>query len=96
MFTRRASWQRTRPKAARARGQGAGAQGAGRAGAPAGAPAAAQPVQGRGGRGGGPQADPGRYRVVIGKLVGDTFTPIGQPQFVQVMELPAQNYILYR
>ena len=81
-------------------GQGAGGQGAGRAaGAPAGAPAtpqAAQPIQGgRGGRG-GPQADPGRYRVVIGKLVGETFTPIGQPQFVQVMELPAQNYILYR
>ncbi len=76
-----------------AAGQGAGAQAAGRAGAPAGAP----PVQlGRGRGGGAPQADPGRYRVVIGKLVGDTFTPIGQPQFVQVIELPAQNYVLYR
>ena len=51
---------------------------------------------GRGGRGNLPQADPGRYRVVIGKLVGETFTPIGQPQFVQVLELPPQNYILYR
>jgi hypothetical protein len=33
---------------------------------------------------------------VIGKLVGETFTPIGQPQFVQVIDLPAQNYVLYR
>ena len=27
---------------------------------------------------------------------GETFTPIGQPQFVQVIDLPAQNYVLYR
>jgi hypothetical protein len=33
---------------------------------------------------------------VIGRLVGDTFTQIGQPQFVQVMPLPEQNYVLYR
>jgi len=80
-----------------AAGQGAGGQGAGRAGAPAGAPTTppAQQFGGRGGRG-GPQADPGRYRVVIGKLVGETFTPIGQPQFVEVITLPAQNYVLYR
>ena len=74
-------------------GQGAGAQGAGRA---AGPPAPVAQQGGRGGRGGGAQAQPGRYRVVIGKLVGETFTPIGQPQFVQVLELPAQNYVLYR
>ncbi len=53
---------------------------------------------GFGGRGGpqGPAADPGRYRVVIGKLVGETFTAIGPPQTFQVVDLPAQNYILYR
>jgi hypothetical protein len=33
---------------------------------------------------------------VIGKLVGETFTAIGQPQFVQVLPLPEQNYVLYR
>ena len=68
------------PPAGRAGGAGGG-QGGGRGG---------------GGGGGGAAVEPGRYRIVIGKLVGDTFTPIGQPQFVQVMMLPAQNYILYR
>ena len=77
------------------RGEAAGAGGGGRGGGgAAGQPA---PVQfGRGGAAGGPAATPGRYRVVIGKLVGETFTPIGQPQFFQVVELPPQNYILYR
>jgi hypothetical protein len=51
---------------------------------------------GRGGRGGGQPADPGRYRVVLGKMVGETFTPLGQPQFFQVIPLPEQNYRLYR
>jgi hypothetical protein len=52
---------------------------------------------GRGGRGGGgPLADPGRYRAVIGKLAGETFTPVGPSQTFQVMPLPEQNYILYR
>jgi photosystem II stability/assembly factor-like uncharacterized protein len=52
---------------------------------------------GRGGRGGGgPLAEPGRYRAVIGRLAGDTFTPIGPAQTFQVVPLPEQNYILYR
>jgi hypothetical protein len=80
---------------------GAGAAGAGAAGA--GAAGAAPPVVvpqgggggGRGGGGGG-AVEPGRYRIVIGKLVGETFTQIGQPQFVQVMPLPEQNYVTYR
>ena len=78
-----------------AQGQGAQGQGAGRAGAPA---PAAPPQGGRGGRGGGggATAEPGRYRIVIGKLVGETFTAIGQPQFVQVVELPERNYMLWR
>ena len=50
---------------------------------------------GRGG-GGGTAATPGRYRLVIGRLQGDTFTAIGQPQFVNVIEMPEQNYRLYR
>jgi hypothetical protein len=33
---------------------------------------------------------------VIGKLVGEAFTQIGQPQFVQVMPLPERNYTTYR
>jgi hypothetical protein len=80
------------------RAGGAGAAGAGAQGA-AGAPPAAPPAAfqfGRGGGAGGPMAEPGRYRVVIGKLVGETFTAIGQPQFFQVVQLPEQNYILYR
>jgi photosystem II stability/assembly factor-like uncharacterized protein len=76
-------------------GRGGGAGGAGAAGVPA-PPAAPPQGFGRGGGNQGPPADPGRYRVVIGKLVGETFTPIGQPQFVQVVELPKQNYVLYR
>ena len=90
-----------------AAGAGAGAAGAGAgagaAGPPAGAPQPPPPAfaqgggGGRGGGGGGGQfVEPGRYRIVIGKLVGETFTQIGQPQFVQVMTLPEQNYILYR
>jgi photosystem II stability/assembly factor-like uncharacterized protein len=54
---------------------------------------------GFGGRGGGPQGQPvsaGRYRVVIGKLSGETFTAIGPAQFVQVVDLPERNYMLYR
>jgi photosystem II stability/assembly factor-like uncharacterized protein len=54
---------------------------------------------GFGGRGGGPagaNVAPGRYRIVIGKLTGETFTPIGSAQFVQVVELPERNYMLWR
>jgi hypothetical protein len=62
-------------------------RGAGGAGAP----------QGRGGgRGGGAAVTPGRYSVVIGKLEGDAFTPLGDPQFFQVITLPEKNYQLYR
>jgi uncharacterized membrane protein YgcG len=50
---------------------------------------------GRGG-GGGPQVAVGRYRVVIGKLTGETFTAVGPAQFVQVVDLPERNYMLYR
>jgi hypothetical protein len=67
---------------------GRGAGGAG--GAPQGG------GRGGGGGGGGAQAPDGRYRIVIGKLVGETFTQIGPAQFVNVVALPAQNYILYR
>jgi hypothetical protein len=46
------------------------------------------PAGGRG-RQSGPPATPGRYRATIGKMSGDTVTPIGQPQsFVLV---PLQN-----
>jgi photosystem II stability/assembly factor-like uncharacterized protein len=52
---------------------------------------------GRGGRGNqGPAVEPGLFRVQLGKKVGETFTPIGPSQTVQVRELPAQNYMLYR
>lgn len=60
-------------------GRGGGAGGAGGAG-------------GFGGRGGAPQAPAGRYRAVLGKMVGDTVTPIGPPQFFMVMPLPDKNY----
>jgi photosystem II stability/assembly factor-like uncharacterized protein len=87
-----------------ARGGGAGAGGAGgaggqagRAGAPPAVPPPAAPVQfGRGGGAGGPLATAGRYRIVIGKQTGETFTAIGQPQFLQVIDLPDKNYVLYK
>ncbi len=48
-----------------------------------GAPAAQAGGRGGGrGGGGGAAIEPGRYRIVIGKLVGDMFTAIGDPQFV--------------
>ncbi|HVQ41945.1 MAG TPA: hypothetical protein VMS54_07055 [Vicinamibacterales bacterium] len=84
-----------------AQAQGAQAQGAGRAGGP---PAPGAP-QGRGGGagggrggggGGGATAEAGRYRVVIGKLVGETFNQIGPAQFVQVIDMPERNYVLWR
>jgi photosystem II stability/assembly factor-like uncharacterized protein len=45
--------------------------------------------QGGGGRGrqGGPPASPGRYRATIGKMTGETVTPIGQPQSFLVVPL---------
>ena len=75
-----------------AQGRGAGAGGAApQAGRQGGAPGF--------GRGGGPQgnlANPGRYRVIIGKLSGETFTQIGPAQTVVVKTLPEQNYVLWR
>ncbi len=67
------------------RGDPPAAQGGGRAGR-GGAPAAAQGF-GRG-RQGGPVADPGRYRATLGKLTGDAFAAIGQPQAFSVVPLP--------
>ncbi len=46
---------------------------------------------GRGGAG-GPAVPAGRYRAVLGKMVGDTVTPIGQPQTFMVMPLPEKNW----
>ncbi len=64
-------------------GNGRGARGGGGAEAP---PEAAQFFGGRG-RQGGPPAPPGRYRATIGKMTGDTLTPIGQPQSFFVVPL---------
>ena len=81
---------------------GAAAPAGGQAGRGAGAGAGggqptAPPAAGRGGRGaGGPAAEPGRYRAVIGKQVGEAFTPIGPAQTFQVVPLPEKNYQLYR
>ena len=55
-----------------------GARG-GRAGAGGDTPPEAQSFGGRG-RQGGPPAAQGRYRATIGKMSGETVTPIGQPQ----------------
>ena len=55
-----------------------------------GEPSANAPQTGRGGRGGAPQGPlvtPGRYRATLGKLVGDTVTPIGTPQSFSVVLL---------
>ena len=61
-----------------------GARGArGAADAP---PEGAQAFGGRG-RQSGPPAAPGRYKATIGKLSGDTVTPIGQPQSFLVVPL---------
>jgi hypothetical protein len=64
-------------------GGGRGAQG-GAGGEPP--PEAAQFFGGRG-RQGGPPAPAGRYRATIGKMTGDTVTPIGQPQSFFVVAL---------
>jgi photosystem II stability/assembly factor-like uncharacterized protein len=48
-----------------------------------------QPAFG-GGRGGppqGPPVQPGRYRAAIGRVEGDKFTPVGEPQAFQVIPL---------
>ena len=58
-----------------------------------GEPSATAPQTGRGGFGGrggppqGPLVTQGRYRATLGKLVGDTVTPIGTPQSFSVVPL---------
>jgi photosystem II stability/assembly factor-like uncharacterized protein len=74
---------------------GAGGQQAGRGGG-AGGGGGGGGGGGRGGRGGAPTADPGRYRAVIGKLVGEAFVPVGPAQTFQIVPLPEKNYQLYR
>jgi photosystem II stability/assembly factor-like uncharacterized protein len=58
----------------------AGAARGGRGGAGGDAPPDAPQFFGGRGRQGGPPATPGRYRATIGKMTGDTVTPIGQPR----------------
>ncbi|MCA1558999.1 MAG: glycosyl hydrolase [Acidobacteria bacterium] len=61
----------------------------GRGGAPGGQGGGQDP--GFGGRGGppqGPVVPPGRYRATLGRLAGDTVTPIGEPQTFSVIPLP--------
>ncbi len=54
-----------------------------------GAAAAGQGAGFGGGRGGQVQmVAPGRYQAVLGKLVGDKVTPIGQPQNFLVVQIP--------
>jgi photosystem II stability/assembly factor-like uncharacterized protein len=64
-------------------GRGGGAGGGGAAGG--------QVVEvARGGRGGnnqGPLVTPGRYKATLGKLVGETVTPIGAPQSFTVVQI---------
>ncbi|MBZ5497459.1 MAG: hypothetical protein LAP85_13745 [Acidobacteriia bacterium] len=57
----------------------------------AGAGAAAGAQIGRG-RGGAPAVEPGRYTATLGKLTGDTLTPIGKPHSFMVVPLPAKNW----
>jgi photosystem II stability/assembly factor-like uncharacterized protein len=75
---------------------GAGAAGgaqAGRGGGAAGAPPAGAAFGGFGGRGGGaPLVEPGHYIATLGKMTGDTVTPIGKQQSFMVLPLPAKNY----
>ncbi len=72
-------------------GVGRGAQ-AGRAGGAGAAPPAGAAFGGFGGRGGAPAVEPGRYTATLGKMTGDTVTPIGKPQSFMVVPLPAKNY----
>ncbi len=76
-------------------GAGAGAVGgaqAGRGGGAAGGPQAGGGFGGFGGRGGAPAVEPGRYTATLGKMTGETVTPIGKPQTFMVVPLPAKNW----
>jgi photosystem II stability/assembly factor-like uncharacterized protein len=86
----RITWNlRGEPPAGAGRGgRGGGRGGAGGAGAdPAGGAGDEQPTFGRGGPPAAPLVAPGRYRATLGRLHGDTVTPIGQPQTFVVMPL---------
>jgi len=43
---------------------------------------------GRGGAAQGPLATPGRYRATLGRMAGDTVTPIGAPQTFSIVQVP--------
>lgn len=63
---------------------------AGGAGTRGGAPPAGG--GGFGGRGGGaPAVEPGRFTATLGKMSGETVTPVGAPQSFMVVPLPAKN-----
>ena len=64
----------------------AGARG-GQAGAGGEAPPEAGQFAGGRGRQGGPPAPAGHYRAALGKMTGDTVTPVGQPQSFSVVPL---------
>jgi hypothetical protein len=77
--------------------QGGAAGGAGAGAGQAGRGGQAGRAGGFGGRGNQPPpAEPGRYRAVLGKMVGETFTALGPPQSFQIITLPEKNYQLYR
>jgi len=79
----RVAWDLRGETPATPQGEGRGARGGAGGEAP---PEAAQGFGGRG-RQGGPPASAGRYRATIGKMTGDTVTPIGQPQSFFVVPL---------
>ena len=71
-------------------GRGGGRGGAGVAQGETAAEAQDEPPAfgGRGGPPQGPAVAAGRYKATLGKLVGDVVTPIGDPQWFQVVPLP--------
>ena len=81
--------ERQVPRVLRQQGGGGGGGGGGRCAAPA-APGADDAGGGRG-RGKGPVGTvvaPGRYRAVLGRMVGTTVTPLGAIQSFQVVQIP--------
>jgi hypothetical protein len=73
--------------------QAAGAGAAGAAGRGAAGSAVPAGFAQFGGRGGGGQAvAAGRYRAVLGKMIGDAVTPVGPAQTFMVVPLPDKNY----
>jgi hypothetical protein len=84
---RRVAWNlRGDPPVAPAAGRG-GRGAAAPAGSPAGGGGAPAGGGGFGGRGAqqGPLATPGRYRATLGRMLGETVTPIGPAQTFQVV-----------